>query len=100
MSDYITANFDILLDQAPTTAAVYLRTAKREIDSLFGEGYAAKNPALVIEFIQAAASDVKTATNSKAMGTALTALYQRWKQHLNHKIEAEIQPIIPSDAAR
>jgi hypothetical protein len=71
MSDYITASFDTLLEQAPTTAAVYLRAAKREIDSVFGEGYAAKNPALVAAFIQAAASDMNTATNSKVMGAAL-----------------------------
>lgn len=71
MNDYITASFDTLVDQAPSTAAVYLRAAKREIDSVFGEGYATKNPALVAAFIQAAASDMNTATSSKVLGAAL-----------------------------
>ena len=71
MSDYITASFDTLLQQSTMTAATYLIKAKREIDEVFGEGYAAKNPAIVSAFIAAASADMNTATTAKVMGAAL-----------------------------
>lgn len=70
-SDYISASFDTLYQQASMTAAGYLVKAKREIDEAFGDGYAAKNPALVAAFIQTCAADMGAATNAKVLGAAL-----------------------------
>jgi hypothetical protein len=70
-SDYVTASFDTLLNQASMTASDYLAKAKLEIDKAFGEGYAAKNPALVAAFMQTCAADMGAATNAKVLGTAL-----------------------------
>ncbi|RYG85096.1 MAG: hypothetical protein EON58_23435 [Alphaproteobacteria bacterium] len=46
----ITASFDALLKQAPMTAHSYMLNARNDIDEMFGEGYAAKNPALVAAY--------------------------------------------------
>ena len=70
-SDYVEASFETLRQQAPEMVASYLRQAKKEIDLTFGDGYAAKNPALVAAVIQAAASDMGSATLSKVVGHAL-----------------------------
>ena len=37
--------------QAPITAAHYMKHGQREIDALFGDGYAAKHPELLIAFM-------------------------------------------------
>lgn len=71
MSDYIDASFDTLFDQASDAAATYLSRAKREIDKVFGDGYASDNPQLVAAFITAAASDMNSATSAKVSGAAL-----------------------------
>lgn len=57
-NDEISAGFETLMRQAPMTAALYMHEAKKEIDALFGDGYAAENPTLVAGFIQAAATDL------------------------------------------
>lgn len=71
MSSQITASFDTLLGQASDTAATYLRRALHEIDELYGNGYAAKNPQLVAAFMQTAASDMTASTHNKVYGSAL-----------------------------
>jgi hypothetical protein len=71
LSDYITASFDNLLTQASDTAATYLHRAAKEIDELFGAGYAAKNPLLVAAFMQTAAADMSASTHAKVYGAAL-----------------------------
>ncbi len=53
---------ETLMEQAPMTVAGYLRAAIREIDSQFGDGYAASNPALVGAFVQACADDYAATT--------------------------------------
>lgn len=70
-NDYVTASFDTLMRQAPDTVALYLRKAKEEIDSVFGEGYAANNPELVAAFLNAASADMGAATLAKVFGSAL-----------------------------
>nr|VFK78785.1 MAG: hypothetical protein BECKSD772D_GA0070982_102517 [Candidatus Kentron sp. SD] len=70
-NSYVTADFDTLMEQAPSTVDVYLRQAKERIDSIFGDGYAKKNPELVAAFIQAAASDMNSAILAKVIGHAL-----------------------------
>lgn len=52
---------DTALRQAHYTAETYMVEAVREIDKLFGEGYAKKNPSLVGVFMQVAAADFHTA---------------------------------------
>lgn len=74
MSDFITASFGELLSQATDTAAQYMCHAKRNIDELFGEGYAAANPTLVAAFMQTAAADFGAASNGKVIGSALLEL--------------------------
>lgn len=71
MSDYVTASFIELHEQAPMSAAHYLYSAKRNIDEVFGEGYAAKNPALVAAFILACSNEMTEGANAKVMGAAL-----------------------------
>lgn len=70
----ITADFDTLLRQASMTAEDYMRSAKRSIDETFGDGYAAKNPALVAAFMQTAATDFATSSNGKVFGDRLSDL--------------------------
>lgn len=41
---------------AVATAANWLRGAQEQIDTILGEGYAKKNPALIQAFMQAAAN--------------------------------------------
>lgn len=48
---------ETLMRQASMTVDVYLSEAVERIDRRFGDGYAAKNPALVGAFIQAASMD-------------------------------------------
>jgi hypothetical protein len=63
----ITASFDSLSQRAPDTAANYMHAARREIDSLYGEGYADKNPAIVAVFMQTAAFDFATGAICKIL---------------------------------
>jgi hypothetical protein len=76
MSEYITASFDTLLGQASDTAAVHLCRAQQEIDSVFGKGYAAKNPQLVAAFMLTASADMAAATHAKVYGAALQEISQ------------------------
>jgi hypothetical protein len=57
--------------QASMTAHDYMRAAKTEIDKVFGDGYATKNPALVGAFIQTCAADYGAAIQAKILGGAL-----------------------------
>ncbi|RYF25593.1 MAG: hypothetical protein EOO23_08930 [Comamonadaceae bacterium] len=74
MSDQITASFDTLLQQATQTSAQYLRHAKRDIDELFGDGYAAKNPSLVAAYMQTAAADFSSSTQGKILGASMNTM--------------------------
>lgn len=67
----ITASFDTLLRQASMTASDYMRHARSEIDKVFGEGYAEKNPVLVAAFMQTAAADFGATSTQKVIGEAL-----------------------------
>lgn len=67
----ITASFETLMDQGGSTASFYMRRAVREIDDLFGEGYAKANPSLVAAFMQAAAADCGASVTAKVIGSAL-----------------------------
>ena len=50
----------LYMDQAGITAGHWMRQSVEQIDGIFGDGYAKKNPALVAAFIQAAAMDQHT----------------------------------------
>ena len=65
MSIEITASPDTLMRQASMSAHDYMRAAKTETDKVFGDGYAAKNPALVGAFIQTCAADYGAAISAK-----------------------------------
>jgi hypothetical protein len=62
------------LRQAKETAGDYLVNAVRDIDGLFGKGYAKANPSLVAAFMQVAAADFAAAIISKAIGGAAEEL--------------------------
>lgn len=76
MSMHITAGFDALETQSVKTAAYYLSSAKNEIDKLFGQGYAEKNPELVAAYIRTAAVDLQTSVTAKVIGGALEQIAQ------------------------
>ncbi len=70
----ITLSFDTLMRQAAGTSQFYLREAMQDIDNLFGEGYASKNPGLVGNMVMASAIDYHGAALSKTMQDSLTEL--------------------------
>jgi hypothetical protein len=53
--------------QAGDTMKTYLNRAVRDVDEVFGEGYAHDNPALVAACISAQAADYEAATNAAAL---------------------------------
>lgn len=63
-STEITCGFSTLLRQAPMTAHDYMFHALKDIDELFGDGYAAKNPELVGVYMKVCAMDYDTATRN------------------------------------
>jgi hypothetical protein len=58
----ILADWDTLLRQASMTADTYMGEAIDCIDKKFGDGFAEKNPDLVVGFMKVAASDFWGAT--------------------------------------
>lgn len=70
----VTASFDTLMRQAPSTIALYLRDAVREIDNIFGKGYSAEHPNLVAAFITACASDFNFSAIQKELIPAIEDL--------------------------
>jgi hypothetical protein len=56
----ITDDPQVLLDQASSTADLYLRKAITHIDNRFGKGYAQAHPKLVATFMQTAAMEFQT----------------------------------------
>lgn len=61
----ITASFEELLKQASMTAEDYMRKAVTAIDQLMGDGYAEKNPSLIIAFMQIADNDYRHSATMK-----------------------------------
>ena len=57
----IDADAGTLMMQAVMTAKTYLIGAKREIDEVFGDGYAESHPQLVAAFLSACKADFGTA---------------------------------------
>ena len=55
-----------LLRQSQSTAHDYLLSARNDIDKVFGEGFAAKNPGLVSTYMQVAMRDFTVAALLKA----------------------------------
>lgn len=72
--DFVTGSFETLMDQASSTAAIYLQRARGEIDKQFGVGFAEANPTLVAAFMATAASDLAAGMHSKAIGHATERL--------------------------
>ena len=63
----ITATYDELFEQAKQTTSFYLRAGKREIDDLFGTGYAEQHPELLMTFMQVAHGEFKTSSQQKSL---------------------------------
>lgn len=63
----IDASYDTLMRQASMTACDYMIHAVEDIDRIFGEGYAAKNPELVAAYINTAAIDFASNVISKTI---------------------------------
>lgn len=58
----ISGTYDDLFEQAKDTAAFLLRRGHREIDNMFGEGYAKHHPELLAAYMLTASSEFRTAT--------------------------------------
>ena len=71
MTEHVTADWHTLLKQAPMTAHDYMHSAISDIDKMFGEGFAKKNPDLVAAYMQVCAKDFATASFCKVFGTVL-----------------------------
>jgi hypothetical protein len=63
----IDAEFSTLAQQAPSTVAGYARQIADEIDHLFGNGYAKRNPLFLAEMVKAAAIDFAAAAVCKTV---------------------------------
>lgn len=67
----ITASYDTLLNQASDTADGYFKRAVDSIDNLFGDGYAAKHPELVIALAKIAHEDFCNSCQLEFLQSAL-----------------------------
>ncbi|NQY21457.1 MAG: hypothetical protein HRT40_09135 [Campylobacteraceae bacterium] len=65
--DKITASMETLVEQAPWTTKMYFKEAIKDIDELFGEGYAKANPELVGQYIRSCSNDVMTGCITSAL---------------------------------
>ena len=72
--EYITAGFYELLSQAKMTAKDYLDAAISDIDSMLGEGYAAKHPELIGAYMHTASFDLGTAVLAQQIRAGLDNL--------------------------
>jgi hypothetical protein len=55
--DRITANAECLMEQGAITAYTWMRQAVKDIDRMFGDGYAKEHPELISGYIKAASID-------------------------------------------
>ena len=70
----ITADFETMLEQAPTAANAYMVEGKDKIDTSFGKGYAKKNPTLLAAFMLASAIDCASVTIAQQITDAIDKL--------------------------
>lgn len=56
----VTADSKTLMDQAPITAALYLREARLSVEREFGKSYCAAHPELVVAVLAASTQDFHT----------------------------------------
>jgi hypothetical protein len=73
-SGRITADFATLMRQAPMTAHDWMQQAVRDIDELFGEGYAKENPDLVGHYLMTCAIDYGSGVLSKCITDAIDGI--------------------------
>jgi hypothetical protein len=74
LDNRVTASSETLLRQAPMTAYEYMRAAVRDIDEVFGAGYAKAHPELVGQYMLTCAADFGAAVIARDIGDALDAL--------------------------
>ncbi len=61
MTDHtITASWDVLLNQAGSTAETHLWSAHAALEKMFGESFADENPALVVEMAKLVSEDFRS----------------------------------------
>lgn len=70
MSGQISASFGTLSRQSQQSAFEWMEAAVRNIDTMFGAGYAAKHPLLVAGFMQAASVDYGASVLGKVFGNS------------------------------
>lgn len=63
----IRADFDDLREQSCNAALSFMGDAQHQINKLFGEGYAEKNPQLMAAYMQAAATEFHAMATAKAL---------------------------------
>jgi uncharacterized protein YoaH (UPF0181 family) len=64
----MTGDLSVLANQAPEAVAGYFRNMVYEVDKTFGEGYSAKNPALIASLVQTCSIDFFTAVFCGTVG--------------------------------
>jgi hypothetical protein len=70
----ITADATTLMRQALMTAHDYMMHAKRDIDEMFGDGYAAAHPELAAAYMKTAVRDMGFAILAKELNEGLEAI--------------------------
>lgn len=65
LNNHITATPDLLVEDSVDHASVFLREAVKKIDTVFGKGYAKKNPNLVAAFMQCAVTELTAAVRAQ-----------------------------------
>lgn len=68
---------EYFMKQAAMTAHDYMLHAKEDIDKIFGEGFAAKNPSLVAAYMQTAALDFATMFGLQNVSESLDGIAER-----------------------
>lgn len=75
MTEEVTAAWSKIMEDGAASARYHMRTAKDEIDALFGDGYAAEHPELIAAFMATAVADANQASLNVAAQKIRDGLY-------------------------
>ena len=81
----ITASYADLFEQAKDVTAMYMHNANREIDDLFGKGYAAEHPEILISYMQIASRDFHVSASHKLSHDASESILSLLEDYLHQK---------------
>ena len=72
----IEANAETLMKQASMTSSEYFHKAIKDIDSIFGEGFAKANPQLIGDYMKTSAMDFLAASITSGLQDISEPLYR------------------------